>query len=383
MPDIENQLQEVTGALALEIDARIFPTSPWLNMVKKSTWPDEIGHSFESVVFERSLPSASQTWQTHATADGSTNICTPPTTNIEFKQTRNAVVLKSTAIETLDFCVDDLRAKWKKAEQMENVVEMLGQNIRNIWIDHYRDNYAFSANRKVVLNDTLPENDQADGDTFPLEPATSIMTNKVLDYFYAYLQREGARSHATTMSNGSPIYSLICSMETSRQLIKEDPNTRTDFRESSQSDKLLLAMGYSHTYNGYVHMIDDTPRRWEWDGGGTQWVRHQPWVDGASGAHENPDYVAADHEDTMIFVKSVYDCLVPGSISNVNKAQFTAQNYIGEIQWKNILHRTDNPDGKNGFFRATLGSAIRPRMTRFGIVIRHLRCPNDLGLTTC
>tara|TARA_R110001606_G_scaffold341629_1_gene489945 strand:- start:640 stop:1791 length:1152 start_codon:yes stop_codon:yes gene_type:complete len=381
IPDIENQLQEVTGALALEIDARIFPTSPWLHMVNKTTWPDAIGHSFESVVFERTQPGASQTWATHATADGSTNICNPPTTTIAFDQTRNTVVLESTAIESLDFCVDDLRAKWKRAEQMENVVNMFGQNISNIWIDRHRDNYAKVANRKVVLNATLPENDQADGDTFPLEPATSVLTNGVLDFFYAYLQREGARQYAASMSNGSPIYQLVCSMETSRGLIKQDPDTRTDFRESSQADKLLLAMGYSHTYNGFLHMIDDTPRRFDWDGGGTQWVRQQPWA--GTPAQENPDYVSADHEDSMIFVKSVYDCLVPGSISNVNKAQFTAQNYVGEIQWKNILERTDNPDGKNGFFRATMGSAVRPRLTRFGIVIRHLRCAADLGLVSC
>jgi hypothetical protein len=381
MPDIENQLQEVTGALALEIDARIFPTSPWLSMVKKSAWPEEIGHAFESVVFERTQPSAAQTWQTHVTADGTGNICTPPTTTIEFAQTRNMVTLESTAIETLDFCVDDLRAKWKRAEQMENVVEMLSQNIRNIWIDRHRDNYVSVCDRKYVLNTTLPVNNQAAGDSFPLQPSTSIMTNKLLDYLYVYLLREGGRTKATTMANGQPIFTLVCSHETSRQLIKEDPATRTDLRESSQADKLLLAMGYAHTYNGFVHMIDDTPRRFEWDGGGTQWVRHQPWI--GSPAQENPDYVAADHEDTIIFVSAVYDCLVPGSISNVGKASFTAQNYIGEIQWKNILHRTDNPDGKNGFYRATLGSAVRPRLTKFGIAIRHLRCPNDIDLTAC
>ena len=108
MPDIENQLQEITGALALEIDKRIFPTSPWLSMVNKEQWPDEIGHSFETVTFDRTLPNSGQVWQAHATADGTTNICTPPTTNIQFSQTRQTVNLESTAIETLDFCIDDL-----------------------------------------------------------------------------------------------------------------------------------------------------------------------------------------------------------------------------------------------------------------------------------
>ncbi len=384
MPNIENQLEEVTGALAMDIDSRIYPESPWLHFPKKTAWPEEIGHVFETVKFERTAPDAAQTWQAHATADGTGNICNPPTTKLAFKTTRNAVQLESTAVETEDFCVDDMRAKYKRDEQVDLATDMLAMNIKNIWIDHYRDKYASVANRKIVLNAALTETDQSDGDAFGTGdgPATGELNNDVLDYFYQYLLVEGGRRFATTVANGQPIFTLVCGYTTSRNLIKGDANTRNDLRDSSHADKLLLALGYAHTYNGFVHAIDDTPRRHEWDGGTPQWIRHQPWTTVGGVEVANPDYESADHEDTFIYVNNVYECLVPGSIAKVADMGFTPQNYIGEVSWKNIQNRTDNVDGKNGFFRAVLGSAVRPRNTEFGIVIRHLRCPN-LNLTGC
>ena len=384
--NIDNQLEKISGALALNIDKRIYTSSVWLTMVKKTAWPEEIGHSFETLRSERAKPDGVNTWRKVQAPDGtSTAPCNPPTVNVEFQQNRKTVELATTALQGPPMCVDDLRAVWQRKEQVELAEHALSQVIRNVWIDRYRDSYVTVADYKVVLNPNLPRTRESDGDAFALEPATSKLTNKALDFFYMYLTREGAKMDALTMNAGHPIFALVCSAETSRFLIKEDAATREDFRESSQSDFLLKGMGYTATYNGYMHVIDETPRRATWDGGGTQWIENDPWSEDVTSQtiEQDQDYIDADHEDSIIFVKTVMECLVPSSISNVGKMKFTPQNYIGDIKWLNIPHITDNPDGTIGCYRAVLGSAIRPRQTQYGVVIRHLRCQPDLDLTAC
>lgn len=387
MPEnINVQLDRISGALALNIDKRIYPSSPWLSLVEKKGWPEEIGHSFETLRSERAKPSAANTWRTVADPTGTGSApCLPPTTTVDFEQSRKTVTLATTAIEGPPMCIDDLRAVWQKKEQVALAEEALSQVIRNVWIDRYRDAYVSVSDYKVVLNANLPRTRESDGDSFALEASNSKLTNEVLDYFYMYLLREGASMDSLAMNAGMPIFALITSAETSRSLIKGDSAVREDFRESSQSDFLLKGLGHTATYNGYMHVIDETPRRSTWDGGTPQWLERTPWSeDGGTGLMEqDQDYIDADHEDSIIFIKSVMECLVPTSIANVGKMKFEPQNYIGDIKWLNIKHRTDNPDGTIGNYRAVLGSAIRPRQTQFGVVIRHLRCPNTFNLTAC
>lgn len=382
--NIENQLEELTGALALDIDSRTYNTSPWLNLVEKSSWPDGIGHTFETLKFERTQPDAEQTWQTHATADGTGNICNPPSTTLGFKLSRNQVVMRSTSIKTKHFCVEDMRAKYQFDEQVELATQMLAKNISNVWIEYYRDNYVAVANKKIVLDDNFSETNQAAGDAFNLAPATSKLTNGFLDVMYEFLNIEGAAMYAHSQQGGRPLYMLVTSSQTSRSLIKSDPAIREDFRSSNESDTLLQGLGYQHTYNGFFHAVDPTPRRFNWDGGGTQWVRVPAWTVAGDVVVQNPDYANATHEDTIIFVNNVYEALVPGTISKIKDMEYGAQNYIGEIEWVNIKNETDNIRGKNGFFYAEMQSAVRARNTEFGIVVRHLRCFEDaLELAAC
>ncbi len=384
--DINTQLDGITGALALDIDNRIYTSSPYLTLFKKSAWPDEIGTTFETLRNERASISGANTWRAVADATGSGDApCSPPATDVTFNQSRKSVTLEMTAVNGPRMCVEDLRSKWKRAEQLELATASMGELIRDIWIDKMRDSYIANANKKIVLAPTLPETGEADGDTFDAtNPSNSILTNEILDKLYMFLLREGGRMHATSMNGGQPIFTLICSAETSRSLMREDSAIREDFRQSSESDVFLKSLGHNHTYNGFLHMIDDLPRRFTHAGGA--WTRITPWADdGVTGFPEqNPDYEAANHEDSVIFVNDVIECLVPGAISKVAKADFTPQNYIGDIQWLNY-QTDDNPTGTIGRFYAQLGVAIRPYKTQFGVVIRHLRCGggSDYTAVTC
>ena len=379
--DINDQLQRMTGALALSIDKRETPSSPWMGAVKKSAWPDEIGTQFETVKSERAIAQGTHTWQDVGTPTGTGSApCNPDSVEIKFQQSRQAVTLQTTAFNSEDLCVQNMRSAWQMEQQINLAKESMGEIIRDAWIDRNRDSYIQYCDNKYVLAPGLPKTTKADGDNFDTTgPATSKLTNGALDSFYVSMGREGAGRDAEAYSNGQPVYKLFVSAETSRSLKKSDDAVREDFRYANP-DSLLGAIGQSHTYNGFLHVIDDTPRRFNYDSGqpsGQEWVRVLPFVvDGTTGLKElNPLYATATHEDSVIFVKSAIECLVPPSIANIGACSFTPQNYIGELKWKNIAHRTDNPDGDIGFFRAVLASAIRPRQTQFGVAVRHLVCP--------
>jgi len=332
-------------------------------------------------MWERSLPDAITAWDPIDTPDGSGNPCLPSVDLVEFTQTVRSTGLEMKAIESPPFCVDDLRVKWKRNQQLNLISETLSDVSRYYWIDRNRDGYVAVCNTKVILEATLPVANEAAGDSFPLTEPTSRLTNEALDYFYAYLIREGASRKALTRNNGQPIFGLVCSMETSRYLTKTDGAVREDFRRSTRRDDLFKALGYNQTYNGFFHMMDDTPRRFDFVTGA--WVKRDPWLKVGDKWEQNPDYVNAEYEDSIIWVEDVYTSYVPMSVPSVGSAKFHPQNYAGDYKWLNIPHATENPDGKLGFFRGILANGFQTRHSEFGVAIRHLRCPLDLNLTAC
>ena len=381
MANINDYLQAHGSVLSQEIDKRITPTSPWLQLPKKKAWPEEMSHTLRTVMWERSLPDTITAWDSIDTPDGSGNPCLPSVDLVEFNQTVRTTGLEMKAIESPSFCVDDLRVKWKRNQQLNLISETLSDVSRYYWIDRNRDGYVAACNTKVILEASLPTTNEAAGDSFATTEPTSRLTNEALDYFYAYLIREGASRKCLTKNNGQPIFGLVCSMETSRYLTKTDGAVREDFRRSTRRDDLFKALGYNQTYNGFFHMMDDTPRRYDFVTGA--WVKRDPWLKVGDKWEQNPDYVEAAYEDSIIWVEDVYTSYVPMSVPSVGSAKFHPQNYAGDYKWLNIPHATENPDGKLGFFRGILANGFQTRHSEFGVAIRHLRCPLDLNLTAC
>lgn len=381
MANINEFLQKHGSVLSQEIDRRILPKSPWLRLPAKKAWPEEMSHTMRTVMWERSLPNSITSWSDINTPDGTGNPCLPSVDIVEFNQTVRLTNLQTKAIESPRFCVSDLRVDWKRDQQMSLVTETLSEVTSYYWIDRNRDGYVAACNNKVVFDAALTTTAEAAGDSFAASMPTSYLTNGILDYFYAFLLREGASEFALTHNGGQPIFGLICSVETSRRLVKGNDAVREDFRQSSRRDELLKALGYSHTYNGYLHMIDATPRRFDFVTGA--WVRRDPWVLVGNKWEQNPEYINAEVEDTIIWVDDVYRSYVPMSTSSVGKAKFNAQNYVGEYKFLNIPHETENPDGTIGFFRGVLANGFQTRHSEFGVTIRHLRCPIDVDHTAC
>jgi hypothetical protein len=91
----------------------------------------------------------------------------------------------------------------------------------------------------------------------------------------------------------------------------------------------------------------------------------------------------------VIFLPSVMSLLHPKPISSVGSGtSFNPQTYVGDFKWLNVQNVDSasayyNPDQSWGFYRSLMMSATKPVHPEFGIVIRHLRCPSDIGTATC
>ena len=385
--DIEQLLSTESGRIGPDIYRKTLNTSPWLKLVKQDTWPDEMGDTLSVLTFERTLAN-SLTWAnvTSNALPGGANggNCVPAAQEVPFAQTTRSYALQQSALESPMICVNDLRFALKRKEQLSNMFDILKENTSWAWQERYRDEYTRVAEHKIVATSTMVDQPLAFATA---APAVSRLTQGMLDRVYLQLVRDGAGNNPMGRQNGRPEFTIICSPETSDQLIRDDDSIRQDYRwNSGVVNELLAPLGVERSYRGFYHLIDMFPNRYNLVG--SAWVKVPPYIASAATKGQkflvNPLYESATHEDTIVFHQDVYTSLIPAPISSPGgNTKFDPVSYRGDFKWLNIPHRTENPDGTLGFFRGILSNGTKPIRPEWGYVIRHLRCAPKLGLVAC
>lgn len=408
--DINQFLAHTVGHITFDIYNRNLQAGgPWLNLPKKVAFPEGVGETITNIMWERPyvVPSADGLeWGDTGTEMGINvgdgNSCIPSEDEVRFAETRRQTRLFHKAINSPMFCVTDLLYAGKREAQMQSIEKNLAEVSRYYWVKWNRDGYRrlarkFVANTAMIANET----DETDGSAFAGIPALSGLTNGILDYIYGVLTLEEGQRHQLSIQNGRPVYGLITDQLTSRALIRANDTIREDFRYG-KPDALLTPLGVSHTYNGFVHMMDLMPDRYNFDAEadpGEEWTWVSPWIEVSvpkadpAGGNQlkrivNPAWITADAQDSFIYVKDAYQCRVPGSVAGVSQAKFDAQKYMGEYKFQNVINLdTDsdyhNPDGKLGRFRGVLAAGIEAINPHVMFVVRHKVCQAELGLMDC
>ena len=164
--NIEQVLINEANRIGPDIYRKTLNTSPWLKLVKKDSWPDEMGDTVRVLTYERSLPANSLNWSQISVngvvsrdgtfANGTSAISTPSTANqlpsaqrIEFAQTLRSYNLTHTALESPKLSVNDLRFSLKRKEQLANIFAILQENTSYAWQERYRDEYVRLAQSKI------------------------------------------------------------------------------------------------------------------------------------------------------------------------------------------------------------------------------------------
>lgn len=390
---IDQELAVESGRIGRQIHERTLFDSPWLALPKQDTWEDEMGQSITVPVYERSLPASISAWDIVGQSNidsintGAGGACLPPVDEVPVARQDRTFELYHYALESPVFCVKDLRIATRRVRQVRAIFNMLKENVKYAWINRRRDEYERLAENKITLygggsGNPNGVNPPSNASAFPAVNAPdSQLTNQMLSVFGERIVREGGRDGAASIQNGRPTFIAVVSPDTMRNLKVEDSDVREDFRNSSAADELLRGFAVTHTYNGFVYLVDDFSPRYSHDSGAFTRIDEYTSTATTYGNKMVPSttYRAADFEVTYVFHSMVMKSNVPAPIASVGNMMFNADNYRGTVRWINEYERTNNPDRTWGYFRAVLEDASEPILPQLGYAVMHSRTdPSNL-----
>jgi hypothetical protein len=426
--DINTILTQEAGRIGNDIHKATLHTSPWLDLIKQTTFPEGMGYQLSTLVYDRSLPiapkdkhlgsssgqSVGTNWSGMANHDvaasrGFTALQTDTTGSlptegdnvniIDFSKQLKTFSLSRAVIESPRINVEELRYAAHRTEQLRAIMDLLKESTRQSWEDRYRQQYdkqcdnivyckasnsTFKQGKEgspLFTNDAsetaLDIDDAAAGDagTDNFVDTTANISNAILDKVYFQLVRKGAGTNAYGRENGRPVFTLVCSSEASYQLMTE-AGFRDDVRyNNSKVSDLIAPLGVEKSFRGFYHLIDDMAPRFDLALSGDVLVQVPVYnVDVTNNKVQmNSAYDSADVEAAYILHQDVMESLIPAPIGNVGALKFDPVSYKGDFRWTNIPDVLRNPDGQIGYFRCIMASASKPIKTDFGYVILFKR----------
>lgn len=387
---LNDRLARNTNLLAGKIYKTSIPISVWnTGLVLKEEWTNGLSDTQRVLTVERNLPENIDSWGPVGVNSG-TNSCAPIADIVPRGHTSRTYALVQKAVESDRICVNDTRNVFETNEQIAKMFANLRAANAYVWKRRGQLEYTRIAQHKVIAASRLPFNQAA----FPAIAPTTLLTQRILNIYYQTLLQMGAAEDGGALGrmDGRPQFVLITDMDTSDTLMNES-NTQNAFLWNDNRVKELLGpLGVDRSFKGFTHVIDTHPRRYTFTGG--VWDEVKPWAevaadDGTVKRELRPQYIDAPFTDSVIYLPNVMTMLHPKPISTVGSGtSFDPQTYVGDFQWKNVENVDStspyyNPDRAWGFYRSLLMSATKPVHPEFGVVIRHLRCPSDIGGTPC
>ena len=424
---INTILAEEANRIGQDIYKRTLHTSPWMDLIKQSAFPEGMGYQLTTLVYDRTIPATATsgsgvqgvTWSALGTLNASSNSFSTSDLNqplkdaaddvqggrgtgssdkrsfVQFsKQLKNYSISRA-VIESPRISLEDLRFAAHRQEQLRAILDLLTESSRYTWENRYRDEYEKTAANLVpclasgtpivtVIDQsasTLFEGKQiaevdftndfvSSGSSDDYTPTANI-SNKILDTLYFQLVRKGAAGESYGKENGRPVFAVVLSSEASYAL-QTEAGFRDDVRyNNAKVSELIAPLGVEKSFRGFYHLVDDLAPRFTIASGAV--TRVQPYTVTNGITSYNPAYDTADYEAAYIIHPQVMESQIPNPMTGSNGLTFNPVNYRGDFKWTNILNEITNPDGTTGFFRGILASATKPIKTELGYAILFKR----------
>jgi len=402
---VNDLFQRETNRFSVDVHERYSVDGPWGRLVRVGKFPQGMGTTLTEVTIERVLSgSFENSWTNVGTnaalpASGTQGVgCVPAPTALNFGQTQRVWQLQTTSYETPCICLDDLKTSFQIESQIAKTVQQLTQLTKTVLDNRRRSEYLRQVTKYVAGSNTqytgttAPSSTAGDtnlnyanaGGVIP-QPAFQLSQDQ-LDELRVQLIRDGAGHNALGKENGTPVLGLITSPETSRQLLRNNPDLRQDIRYATPSE-LIAPLGVERSFQGYYHMIDLEVPRYTYTGGA--YVQQYPFVQSSTtNGYQwtpNPAYNTAPYEAAFIFHPDVYEEAVQQVGPNIPGAAFDDYPYYysGQFFWLNIRDAVNNPLGKIGRWLAVFNNGTRPIAPYLGAVIVHKRCASDYAQIGC
>ena len=211
---INTVLAEEANRIGKDIHAETLHTSPWIDLIKQTNFPDQSGYNLTTLIYDRAIPvstantpdatTAGDTdlsvgggadWTSIAattgtdsfagaathlqnTADAMATENGPTTVNgtsyIHFAKKLRQYNISKAAIESPRIAIEDLRFAAHRADQLRAMMGLLSEATRYTWENRYRDEFERLAGNLVsctttgtVIRDTVDgDNDGTSDDSF-------------------------------------------------------------------------------------------------------------------------------------------------------------------------------------------------------------------------
>lgn len=395
--NIKNAFYALTGQVSPRLYNRISINDPWVGYVEKGEWPTGMGFTINSMMLERTLTDTengnewvSATPSGNGDVAGANNNCLPTPEPLVFGQTLTPFTMQRRNIQTENFCINDLQNDFMISQVLSNVMDQLETVTEWIWSNRFQNEYYRLCKHVIIETGSGPLTEVANDGTFgpgagagaPAIPAASLPTSRLvqgtLEQIYMQLVLDGAVATSGAIGKGAndqPIFALFTDANTSRDLIRQDPDLRMDFRYADP-DKLINTLGTPYSYNGFKHVWLKFPIRA--DAGGNRIYPYLPVASTTKGwkREVNPAYIYAKYQVSFVFIPTVFTCLYERpSTAPGGGLKFDYASHMGEFQFLVIPDKLCNPRGEVGFFDALYASASQPGHTYLGYAIIHLNCP--------
>ena len=427
---INTILAEEANRIGQDVYKRTLHTSPWMDLVKQSAFPEGMGYQLTTLVYDRTIPATATsgsgvqgvTWSNLGTLNAGSNSfgtsdlnqplkdaaddvqggrgssSTDRRSYVQFsKQLKNYSISRA-VIESPRISLEDLRFAAHRQEQLRAILDVLTESSRYTWENRYRDEYEKTAANFVpclaastpILTTVakLADADNTANDLFEgvqiaeldmnssgasnadVTPSANI-SNKILDTLYFQLVRKGASAESYGKENGRPVFAVVLSSEASYAL-QTEAGFRDDVRyNNAKVSDLIAPLGVEKSFRGFYHLVDDLAPRYTISTGTV--TRVQPYTVTSGVTSYNSAYDSADYEAAYIIHPQVMESQIPNPMSGSNGLTFNPVNYRGDFKWTNIANEITNPDGTIGFFRGILASATKPIKTELGYAILFKR----------
>lgn len=401
---INTILTQEANRIGSDIYAQTTATSPWIDLIKKSAFPSDMGYQLNTIIYDRSLPVLDNQgtandglyndgpavglgkWGSLATSTSESRAgfltggkpeidgVNKNRAFVDFTRTLKSYSLSRAVIESPRINIEDLRFAAHRQDQLRAIMDLLKESTRYSWEERYRDEYDRACANIAWCVSTGTNVATAKSDSTATEELTTAIVptaniaNKVLDGVYFKLVRAGAGTKAYGRENGRPVFGLVLSSEAS-YVLQTEAGFRDDVRyNSAKVSDLIAPLGVEKAFRGFYHLVDDLAPRFSTITTSAV-TRVKPYVLSSGVVIPNTAYDTADYEAAYVLHEEVMEALIPEPISGSNGLQFNPVNYRGDFRWTNIPNETTNPDGTIGMFRGILASASKPIKTNFGFAI--------------
>jgi hypothetical protein len=433
---IDAALVQEAGRIGADIHKRTLHTSAWMDLIKQSPFPEGMGYTQQTMIYDRALPTTSiggsqgVNWHDIAitetsstlnqsqlvgdqplagaanqfagnnggdTASPATDLAQDQRSYINFSRKLKPYTLRRATVESPKISLEDLRYAAHRQDQLRAIMDLMTEATAYTWENRYRDEYERLAGNLVcaqTAGSVVSSIVDGNGDGTSAQAFEDVSVAGSMDLTTSGVGNTDISPDAN-ISNAllDKVYYQNVRKGAGRDAYGRE-NGRPVFAlvcSSEASYALQTEAGFRDDVRYNAAKVSDliAPLGIEKSFRGYYHMvddlaprytilagvltRVMPYSMVGGIVTDNAEYEVAPIEAAFVLHSEVMESQIPNPFSGSNGLSFEACDYKGKFNWLNIPHEDKNPDGTTGFFRGILASASKPIKTEFGYVVLFKR----------